>query len=103
MTGEKLKQSLQRGEDKLRGDGDGTWENVDCEGPGTTQAEMSNKELVIRPLQEGKARLRVEPRIPYPLGGGSRFWKQMRWPRWTTNSNGKGDPEGSGREAPDGA
>lgn len=80
---------------------------MDCEGPGATQAEMSTKQVATSPLRR-EGRTRVEPGVTYSVDGESRFWKEVRWPRWTANSNGKGgleDLEGSlswkRREAPE--
>lgn len=50
VVGEKVEQFLQMGEDELRGDGEGSWENVDYERLGATQAEVSKKQLAICPL-----------------------------------------------------
>jgi len=69
----------QRRENELRDGGKGKWENVDCEGFGVTQAEMSNKQLPIGPLLEGKTEMKVKSWIPYSLR--VRFWKKMREPR----------------------
>lgn len=63
-----LRWALQRGENQLRDDGKGNWESVDCEGSGATQAEMSNKQLPIGLLLEGRAGLKVKSWIPYSLG-----------------------------------
>lgn len=40
-----LRWALQRGEDKLRDDGKGSWKIVDCKESGATQAERPTKQL----------------------------------------------------------
>ena len=55
----------QRRENELRDGRKGNWESVDREGSGATQAEMSNKQLPIGPLLEGKTELKVKSWIPY--------------------------------------
>ena len=55
----------ERRENELRDGRKGNWKSVDCEGSGATQAEMSNKQLPIGPLLEGKTELKVKSWIPY--------------------------------------
>lgn len=69
----------QRTENELRDGGKGKWESVHCEGFGVTQAEISNQQLPIGPLLEGKTEMKVKSWIPYSLR--VRFWKKMREPR----------------------
>ena len=57
----------QRTENELRDGGKGKWESLHCEGFGVTQAEISNQQLPIGPLLEGKTEMKVKSWIPYSL------------------------------------
>lgn len=63
-TGAIFKWAPWRGEDKLRDNGKGSGESVDCEGSGATEAETSTKPLANSSLLEGKVRLQVKPQVP---------------------------------------